>query len=267
MKIVDCFTFYNEFELLTYRLNVLYEVVDWFVIVEATHTHVGHDKPLYYNENKSRFSKFADKIIHVIVRNLPYKYPNINCEKGEQWANERFQRDRIDDGISRIKLTTQDIITITDLDEIPDPQLLTTIKDNNFSFNIYSLEMDMYYYNLNCRVIGEIWRHPKILSYKVYCDLNMSCSQLRFYNCNALASGGWHLSYFGSVEQIQNKIMNFSHQEFNESKFTDLGKIKERVNNGVDLYDRENPIIQVPIKDNPYLPVRYDEFLTDYYKN
>jgi beta-1,4-mannosyl-glycoprotein beta-1,4-N-acetylglucosaminyltransferase len=267
MKIVDCFTFYNEFELLTYRLNILYDVVDWFVIVESTHTYVGHDKPLYYDENKSMFSKFADKIIHVIVRNLPYKYPNINCEKEEQWVNERFQRDRIDDGISRIKLTNQDIITITDLDEIPDPRLLTTIKENNIAFRIYSLQMDMYYYNLNCRVTGEIWRHPKILTYKVYCELNEPCSSLRFYNCEALASGGWHLSYFGSVEQIRNKIMNFSHQEFNQRQFTDINKIRDRVEKGVDLYGRENPIEHVPIDRNNYLPVRYDEFLGAYYKN
>jgi len=267
MKIVDCFIFYNEFDLLKYRLSVLYDVVDRFVIVEATHTFTGHEKPLYFKENLAMFSQFSDKIIHVIVRNIPYKYPNINCEKGEQWTNESFQRDRIDDGIQRVKLAKDDVITITDLDEIPDPRLLSTIKKNNIALRIYSLEMDMYYYNLNCRVTGEIWRHPKIMTYGTYCELGASCSELRFYDCEALASGGWHLSYFGSVEQIQNKIMNFSHQEFNSPQFTDIGKIADRVEHGVDLYDRANPIVHVPIHRNTYLPVRYDELLTAYYKN
>jgi beta-1,4-mannosyl-glycoprotein beta-1,4-N-acetylglucosaminyltransferase len=267
MKIVDCFTFYNEFDLLKYRLSVLYDVVDRFVIVEATHTFTGHEKPLYFKENLAMFSEFSDKIIHVIVRNIPYKYPNINCEKGEQWTNESFQRDRIDDGIQRIKLAKDDVITITDLDEIPDPRLLSTIKRNNIALRIYSLEMDMYYYNLNCRVTGEIWRHPKIMTYGTYCELGESCSELRFHDCEALASGGWHLSYFGSVEQIQNKIMNFSHQEFNRPQFTDIDKIADRVEHGVDLYGRVNPIVHVPIHRNTYLPVRYDEFLTAYYKN
>ena len=267
MKIIDCFTFYNEFDLLKYRLSVLYDVVDRFVLVEATHTHAGHEKPLYFKENRSMFSKFSDKIIHVIVRNFPYKYPNINCEKGEQWVNERFQRDRIDDGLQRIKLEKNDMITITDLDEIPDPRLLSTIKTNKISFRIYSLEMDMYYYNLNCRVTGEIWRHPKIMTYGTYCELGEPCSELRFHDCEALASGGWHLSYFGSAEQIQNKIMNFSHQEFNSPQFTDIGKIGERVEKGVDIYDRANPIVHLPIHRNTYLPVKYDEFLSAYYKN
>lgn len=129
MKIVDCFTFYNEIELLTYRLNVLHDVVDHFVLVEATHTYAGHEKSLYYNENKHLFEKFHSKIIHVIVDNLPHKYPNINCDNGEQCVNERFQRDRIADGISRLSLDGRDYITITDLDEIPDPRILTIIKE------------------------------------------------------------------------------------------------------------------------------------------
>jgi beta-1,4-mannosyl-glycoprotein beta-1,4-N-acetylglucosaminyltransferase len=267
MKIIDCFTFYNEFELLKYRLSVLYDVVDRFVLVESTHTHAGHEKPLYFKENLAMFSQFTNKIVHVIVRNFPHKYPNINCEKDEQWINERFQRDRIDDGLQRIKLSNDDVITITDLDEIPDPRLLSTIKTNNISFRIYSLEMDMYYYNLNCRVTGEIWRHPKIMTYGTYCELDLPCSKLRFYNCEALASGGWHLSYFGSVEQIQNKIINFSHQEFNRPQFTDIGKISERIEQCLDIYGRENPVEYIPINKNNYLPVKYSELLTAYYKN
>ena len=33
MRIYDCFTFYNEFELLELRLKALWDVVDRFVIV------------------------------------------------------------------------------------------------------------------------------------------------------------------------------------------------------------------------------------------
>ena len=47
-KIIDCFIFYNEIALLTYRLNVLNDVVDFFVIVESTHTFTGKEKSLHY---------------------------------------------------------------------------------------------------------------------------------------------------------------------------------------------------------------------------
>jgi len=65
--IYDCFTFFNELDLLEIRLNVLKDVVDRFVLVEATQTFTGRPKPLYYKENAARFAAFADRIIHVVV--------------------------------------------------------------------------------------------------------------------------------------------------------------------------------------------------------
>lgn len=44
MKIIDCFIFYNELDLLTYRFNLLNDIVDYFIIVESTHTFVGKEK-------------------------------------------------------------------------------------------------------------------------------------------------------------------------------------------------------------------------------
>jgi hypothetical protein len=65
--IYDCFTFFNELELLEMRLHELADVVDRFVLVEATRTHTNQPKPLFYHENRARFADFADKIIYVIV--------------------------------------------------------------------------------------------------------------------------------------------------------------------------------------------------------
>ena len=62
--LVDCFIFYNELEMLNYRLNVLNNIVDYFVIVESTHTHAGKEKALYFNDNKHIFEKFQEKIVN-----------------------------------------------------------------------------------------------------------------------------------------------------------------------------------------------------------
>ena len=69
--IVDCFTFFNELDLLELRLEELHESVDYFVLVEASKTQSLLDKPLYFEENKLRYSKFLDKIIHVKVEDCP----------------------------------------------------------------------------------------------------------------------------------------------------------------------------------------------------
>ncbi len=89
-KIIDGFIFYNELDLLTYRLNILNSVVDYFVIVESRHTFTGREKILYYEQNKALYEQFKDKIIHVVVEDMPYTYPNINIGSNNQWTNEHF---------------------------------------------------------------------------------------------------------------------------------------------------------------------------------
>ena len=44
MKIIDCFIFYNELDMLELRLTELNDIVDYFVLVECTKTHSNSDK-------------------------------------------------------------------------------------------------------------------------------------------------------------------------------------------------------------------------------
>ena len=41
IMIYDCFSFFNELDILEMRLNILYNYVDYFVITEANKTHTG----------------------------------------------------------------------------------------------------------------------------------------------------------------------------------------------------------------------------------
>ena len=259
-KIIDCFIFYNEVDLLTYRLNILNDIVDYFVLVESTHTHVGKPKQLFYKDNKQLFERFNYKIIHIIVNDFPYKYPKINIKKNQQWINERFQRSCISRGIHKLRLLNNDLIIITDLDEIPNPNILEQIKNNNRVIDINILEMDFYYYNLTCK-INTPWNLPKILSFKKYNTLKLSCDKLRFYKCPIIENAGWHLSYFGNEQFIKNKLENFTHQEFNKSKFTEKERIKQRITEGKDLFDRNINIINIPIEENDNLPPDYNTYL------
>jgi len=265
MKIIDCFIFYNELDLLTYRLNLLNNIVDYFIIVESTHTFVGKEKKLFFNDNKHLFEKFNEKIIHIIVDDIPYKYPNVNIDNGDVWKNEFFQRNTISRGINSITdLSKYDVIIISDLDEIPDPNTLYEIKKGNIQVDINILEMDFYYYNLNTR-FKDKWSLCKVISYKRYKRLNINCNDIRNKSCSSILNGGWHLSYFGDKLFIQNKIQNFSHQELNNDNFTTLDKIEERVKNSRDLYDRNFLLEKINIEDNNYLPIDYDKYLNKYY--
>lgn len=264
-KIIDCFIFYNEIELLTYRLNILENLVDFFVIVESTHTFVGKQKPLYFNENKHLFKKFDEKIIHIIIDDFPFKHPQINFQNNEQWKNEYYQRNSIKKGIELVdNINDNDIIIISDLDEIPDPKTLFLIKENKISIEINSLLMDFYYYNLNTRFSSK-WILSKILTYKKYKNLNTDCNTIRNLKCVEIPYGGWHLSYFGNNNFIKNKIENFSHQEFNNDFYTNLTSIENKINNKKDLFNRNEQLKNIPVNDNDYLPPKYQTYLKNFF--
>lgn len=265
-RIIDCFTFYNEMDLLKYRLKTLSNVVDFFVIVESTHTHTGNEKSLLFNENKHLFDDIKDKIIHIIVDDFQYKYPNMNVHNSDQWKNENFQRNSISRGLNTINLNNDDLIIISDLDEIPDTRILSDIKNGIYTVaDINTLDMDLYYYNLNTK-LPIIWDKCKILSYRKYKDLNVLCNDIRFINAPSILNAGWHLSYFGDSKFIQNKINNFGHQEYNHDTYTNLKDITERVNNHSDIYNRGTKFVFIEIKDNYNLPIDYDKYLTAFYK-
>ena len=57
MKIIDSFLFFNEFDMLDLRLNILDEYVDEFVLVESEVGFTGKPKRLFFNENKHKFEK------------------------------------------------------------------------------------------------------------------------------------------------------------------------------------------------------------------
>lgn len=95
-------------DLLEVRLNELYDKVDHFVLVEARETFTGNSKPLYYDENKERFQKFQDKIIHIILEG--------RFETTNQWAREFYQRNQLMQGLTECE--PDDLILISDLDEI-----------------------------------------------------------------------------------------------------------------------------------------------------
>jgi len=264
MKIVDGFTFYNEIDLLTYRLNILNDVVDYFVIVESTHTHVGNPKPLFFEENKQKFVQFSHKIIHIVVDDFPFKVPNIDYQRGEQWINERFQRFAIKRGLDKISFNDEDCLMITDLDEIPDPNVLKSIKDGNKSISVAKIGMDLYYYNLVSKFENFVWTYPIILTYKCFRELGLNCDQLRFHNCESIYPAGWHLSYFGNTKFIKNKIEQFAHTELNRSEITKPENIEKSIRESSDVFHRGEKITKVPISENKYLPHQYEIYLSKF---
>jgi len=174
MRIIDCFTFYNEIDLLNYRLILLAPYVDYFVLVEANQTHMGNEKILYYKEYLEKYNQ-ENKIINITI-DLPHKANEI--KDNNQWLNENFQRNAIKLGLSQLNCEPNDIIIISDLDEIIDPNILKNIRENKLKIQDgYSLEQDFYYYNLTTKHMDK-WYYSKIIKYSEL--KNKSPQKIRF---------------------------------------------------------------------------------------
>jgi len=273
MQIIDSFIFYNELDLLFYRLSILSPYVDKFILVESTHTFSGHPKPLYYAENKDRFISFNHKITHIIVDDIPFKYPHINYGSQQQWENEYYQRNAIKRGIDTLigALEATDIILTSDVDEIPNPQILIDAKNNLLDYdkhNLNRLALDMYYYNL-CYRIGEgsNWHGIKLLTIDAYKTINLSFQQMRTHEWKhhvaIIPAGGWHLSYFGDIEFITKKIGSFSHQEYNNDQYLDKKELAEKILKGKNLLNNTD-LQYIPIDKNINLPYQYEIYLQKY---
>ena len=146
-NIYDCFMYYDEDLLLDFRLNYLSPYVHKFVIVEANYTHSGKKRKFQFNINK--YSKFKDKIIYIPIYKKPKKLNSIIKEDSDRdkdrkyiingYLRENFQRNQIQLGLNEAK--DEDIIIISDLDEIPNIENLdfNKIKEKIIIFKQFFL--------------------------------------------------------------------------------------------------------------------------------
>lgn len=251
-KIVDCFTFYNEYKMLKFRLTELYDVVDHFVIVEADKTHAGANKEMNFLRIEKEIKQFLDKVIYIQVTDMPIG--------NDAWAREKHQRNCISRGLDVLDLNGDDIVVITDCDEIPDPNSLKESLGHVILQPVI-LRQDLYYFNLSTRVNNK-WYHPKLATYDLVKEYK-GPENIRMSNSTwMIERGGWHFSYFFDVEMIQNKLKNFAHQEFNTEDLISEENIKEAISERRDLFKRDGIDYEfVDIKDNSYLPKNYKMLL------
>ena len=125
MKIIDCFMYFDEDMMLDIRLNILSKFVSKFIICEANFNHNGTKKKFQFDIGK--FSKFKDKIIYLPLEEQPHNLKKINDYDDDHLKNtkildnallrENYQRNFLQTGLT--KFNENDLITISDLDEIP----------------------------------------------------------------------------------------------------------------------------------------------------
>ena len=219
-KIYDCFSFYNEFDLLKIRLEELFDVVDYFVISEANTTHSGKEKDFLLWDNWDLVKPYQDKIIYVNVSDMP------GVIDGNCWHNERHQRNSLIRGLTHAH--DDDIILIGDVDELVRASSVEEII-NDYKHNCWGFRMPMFNYRFNY-----MWTTPLIYQVqtqamtveraKTYRDLSYireiygTCwaNRPNVYSDDqdfCLQHAGWHFSSLGNNDFVANKLRSFAHSE------------------------------------------------------
>ena len=240
MAIYDCFQFFNEEHILDIRLNILNEFVDFFVIVESTTNHQGHEKKLNFDINK--FKKFQNKINYIVVDDT-----TDIIKKSHSWGEslvEQHQRNSIVRGLKNCH--EEDLIILSDVDEIPD---LTKLNLFNKKSKYAVFEQKMYNYKLNLLNESEKKWYGSKICLKKYLKSpqwlrNIKIKKYPFWridkpkNLQIIPDGGWHFAYLQNAEDISKKIKSFSHGEFNKDDLTNKQNIEEKIKSQKDIFNR-----------------------------
>lgn len=250
--VVDSFIFFNEFDLLEVRLHELYPVVDKFILVESTHTHSGIEKPLYFKENKERYSTYSDKIIHVIYDAEEVSKDGNPIENTRAWVNEKGQRKEIYHHIDF--MSEDDILLVSDLDEIPNRKSILSLKLYDREKFPLAYSQDFFYYDYTSYK-GK-WSGTKVFKKDQITSANVIDSTRNFLTPNRakefgfnVIEGGWHMSFFFDQTGLAEKIKSFAHQEFNDSQF--LERIEKALFGKEDVFGRGwEKITYKPFSDN-----------------
>jgi len=260
MTLYDCFLFFNEYDILELRLKELYDVVDFFVIVEGTHTFVGTPKESYFEKHKSRYEPYMAKIRYFYLPNLV----DTTCA----WSQEHKQRENIYIALKELGAQPTDTIHLSDCDEIPHPKVLAHFNGID---TLLHLIMVQFWYNVetyNPMPWGSAYICPLDIieqSYKgIYIKDDWHFSKTRWcgWNHNNILDAGWHFSYFGEVHIIREKITNFSHQECNIHSINNIDNIRECISQKLSFVDKDIKFIHIPLEESRiYLPKNIDLLL------
>ena len=238
--IIDCFPFFDEFDLLEIRLNELSDIVDVFVLTEATLTFSGKPKSLYFNDNKEMFEPFLDRIEHVVVDS--YEWLDGVGRRKMDWGQKQQGLNFIMD---KFNPNGDDILIVSDVDEIPKAEKVKDVAaDPNWTKA--TIVMPMFYYWFNCRMMTKIWHGGKWLRPQGKLDHR----KIRYRKGDAkFKDAGWHFSFMGDIKK---KLDAYCHQEYNMPPYNTPEHIEAKKSKCEDLFNRKHQYEIV--EDLSYLP-------------
>ncbi len=268
-KVYDCFCYFNEDMILQIRLETLWDMVDIFVISEASYTHAGESRARLFDI--ANFEKYKSKIRYIPLDIKP-------AGENNAWKNENFIRNNIVLGL--FDAQPNDLILVSDIDEIPRPE-----KISEYDTKYLRGDFKQYYYSyyFNNFWLGEVDLHgnlkpnsnifdgTKITTYQNFMEFfKGNASSLRIYKSSGILrsikrswfkryraqkilNGGWHFTWIFDIAGIVTKIESTAHQEFNVDFYKNPKRIRELIQQGRDFH-KPNSRYEARVLKEPEFP-------------
>lgn len=223
--IVDLTLGLNEIDLFYIRYHELKDVVDRFVVFEATHTFTGLPKDLYFSQWYKRlwYKGLGDNPFNIDPTRIDiFVWDNGSsfapCTPAYAWARDNTQRGLLGSWIVEHAAPNDDIV-FSDMDEIPNATTLRAFLAEQKHINgIWRLEQNLYYLYMN--TYASTWCGTKIFKPHMI-NPNMPMAQqmnsIRYIGDNdvsgTVANGGWHFSSQGGLAKVKEKFRSYAHYE------------------------------------------------------
>jgi beta-1,4-mannosyl-glycoprotein beta-1,4-N-acetylglucosaminyltransferase len=270
--IIDCFTYFNEKNLLNTRLSYLYDHVDKFIISEANMTHSGGEKP-YNLEAAVSNTTHWNKIEYIQV--------DLNGLK-PGWERENAQRDAL--SVYRKVATKNQWVMVSDLDEIPSLsaiRYLAKVPTNNAFIHFEQLYC---YFKLNNILLLDRrkgrtrWygtaavRASENLRPEFIRQLRQPGSS-KIETCGLkpliIQTGGWHITAVGPLNWDTQKMNDGVHAQDPGLQKRHFQTVKDAYLAGSDFSDPNKIFSSLPLQelyDNEMLSLLKNNFSEDYFE-
>ena len=240
-------TYNNEIPQLLMKLDEIYPVVDYIVLIEGRRTFQFEPKPVYFHYNSTEFGRYDAKILHHV-----YHFD----DKGYKWKQEMRARREGYHAIAHL-VQEGDLILSADVDEIPRREALQLLRDCELSNTTKSfpLEFSLDHFEYSFQYMrDQQWDSPVAAAFQPlnkYRAFYRGLPNRKF----SVPHAGWHCSWFFSPEGMLHKVMTYSHTEYRGLPYTNTSYIVEKICNNT-LFTENRTLVN---RYRPEIPMQsYD---------
>ncbi|KAJ4915557.1 hypothetical protein Rs2_01107 [Raphanus sativus] len=226
-RVYDAVLFSNELDILSVRWRELYPYITQFVLLESNSTFTGLPKPLVFASHRDEFEFIEPRLTYGSLGGRFVKGMN-------PFYEEAYQRVALDQLLRIAGITDDDLLLMSDVDEIPSRHTINLLRWCDEVPKILHLRLKNYLYSFEFPVDNKSWRasvHRYETGKTRYAHYRQSDE--------ILADAGWHCSFcFRRISEFIFKMKAYSHSDrVRFSRFLNPKRVQRVICKGGDLFD------------------------------